>query len=202
VEVPVTVTVTAMAELATGDGGVATGDTVVITSVITDALDDASEATAGTVRTRETAQRVGRGYLQGWRFTNVAVPAGAVIVSAKLELYGTSYTSEDIVVRYLGEASADAAPFAATARNLTSRVMTDEEVVDTPAPWVKSGYNAVPDLAAIVQEIVEVPGWQQGSALALFAVDDGSDAVRMVATAETTPVGTRGARLTITYRMP
>jgi hypothetical protein len=77
VEVPVTVTVPAKAELATGN-------TVVITSVITDALDDASEATAGTVRTRETAQRVGRGYLQGWRFTNVAVPAGAVIVSAKL----------------------------------------------------------------------------------------------------------------------
>ena len=192
-----------------GNGGSTTpGDTIppagttLTVSVITNGGEDASETTAGTVRNRELAQRIGRGYLQGWRFSGVAVPPQAVIVSAKLELHGVSYTNTDVVVRYLGEAAANSAPFVATPKNLSKRVMTSAEVADTPAPWTRFAYNSVPDLAEIVQEIVSMPGWVSGSALSLFAADDGSEAVRMVATAETAPVGTLGAKLTITYRMP
>jgi BACON domain-containing protein len=183
----------------TNTGG---GSTVTVTLHAVNSGDDASESQAGTVRVNELAQRIGRAYLQGWRFTSVAVPPQAVIVSAKLELYGVSYTNEDVVVRYIGEASPNAAPFVGTARSLSSRAMTEADVVDTPAPWKKGSYNAVPDVASIVQEIVAMPGWRSGSALALFAADDGSDAVRMVGTAETAPVGTLGARLTITYQLP
>jgi hypothetical protein len=176
--------------------------TTLTVSVITNGAEDASEATAGTVRPREIAQRIGRGYLQGWRFAGVAVPPQAVIVSAKLELHGVAYTTGDMTVRYLGEGSANSAPFVATPRNLSKRLMTAAEVVDSPAPWTRFAYNAMPDLAEIVQEIVSLPGWKSGNALSLFAADDGSATVRMVGTAETTPVGTLGARQTITYRMP
>jgi hypothetical protein len=207
VQVPVSVQVAAAPVPPTpGDGTPGGGDTpdgsTTIVSLITHGAEDASEVTAGTVRNRELAQRVGRGFLQGWRFTGVAVPPQAVIVSAKLELHGVTYTNADVTVRYLGEGSANSAPFVATARNLSKRLMTAAEVADTPAPWTRFAYNSVPDLAEVVQEIVSLPGWKSGNALSLFAADDGSEGVRLVGTAETRPAGTAGARLTITYRLP
>ena len=179
---------------------VPTASTVTLT--ITKGADDASESRAGAVRVNELAQRVGRGYLQGWRFTGVGIPAGAVIAAAKLELYGVAHAGGDVALHYVGEAAADAAAFTATPRSLSSRARTTAVVVDTPAAWTAGAYNAAPDLAAIVQEIVDLPDWQTGRPLAIFAADDRSDAVRMVGTAERRPVGTRGARLTITYSLP
>jgi hypothetical protein len=197
-QVPVTVDVTeAPLPSAPAPGG---GGTAVLT--VTSGSDDASEAANGTVRPRESAQRLGRGYLQAWRFRNVAIPPGATILSAKLELYGVAYTGEDVTLRYTGEAAADAAPLAAIARDLSSRARTDAGVVDTPSPWTRFAYNAMPDLAPVVQEIVDVSGWRAGASLVLFAVDEGSDAVRMVGTAETAPAGARGARLTVRYSVP
>jgi hypothetical protein len=198
VQVPVTLDVTEAPLPSTPVPG-ASG-TVVLT--VPSGGDDASESWDGTVRPRELAQRVGRGYLQAWRFTNVMIPPGATIVSAKLELYAVSYTGEDVALRYAGEAAADAAPLTATARNLSLRARTDADVTDIPAAWRRYAWNAAPDLAPVVQEIVDTSGWRAGAALVLFAVDDGSDAVRMVGTAETAPLGTRGARLTIRYAAP
>jgi hypothetical protein len=208
VQVPVVVQVAAATPPpAPGGGttppdGTTPGAATTVTMSITNFADDASETAAGTVRVRELAQRVGRGALQGWRFTNVAIPARAAIVSAKLELYGVSYVAHHVELRYLGEASPNAAPFVATARNLSSRAMTSAEIIDTPAPWKAGAYNAVPDVGAIVQEIVALPGWQSGNTLTLFATDEASDYSRLVGSGDTAPKVMRGARLTITYRMP
>lgn len=108
--------------------------------------------------------------LVGIRFQNVAIPKGAVIHYAAIEFESdeTESIPTDLVV--YGEAVSNAAPFALTSYNISRRLLTTANVTwQTLMPWywVDAKYHT-PNLAPIVQEIVQRENWKNGNALAFI----------------------------------
>jgi hypothetical protein len=180
-QVPVTLTVT---EPAAAGGGGATAGQRTLQLRVTDSADDGSEHATGVVRLQERTLKVGRSYIVGFRFAGVDIPRGARIAAATLRLYALGVPGSSIEIRYAGEAADDSAPFVGSVENLSARGSTTRFVDDRPAPWVANAYNPSPDLAAIVQEIVDRPGWAAGNALTIFVGDDGSAGARSIATVD------------------
>ena len=108
--------------------------------------------------------------LIGMRFQEVAIPAGATITSAVLEFFPSEVLADAINIKISGEASDDSTPFTTTANDLSGRLKT----VAAVASWVDADWDDVnvpeqtDDVTAIIQEIVNRPGWCGNNALSLF----------------------------------
>jgi hypothetical protein len=163
-------------------------------------LDDGSQLTSGAPRLADTLLRIGRGYLTALRFPSVPLARGAQIQSAVLKRYSHYTTSAVVHLRYYAEATDDSVPLAPTIGDFSRRPPTANTVRETPGPWAGQTYNVTPNLLAIVQEIVDRPGWVPGNAITLFVADDLSPGQRFIGSFETSPVGTRAAVLEITVR--
>jgi len=168
------------------------------TFVVANSKNDATTSTANKVTSTSGAYAyIGKGYIMGWRFENVSIPKGAVISSAKLQFYCYSAQTKPITIKYYGE-NADNAALITTARNdLGNRNKTSSNVVDTPAPWIRFGWNNSPELAPIVQEIVNQSGWTSGNTLLLMAEDFGSTGYRILSMFDMG--ASYGAKLTVAY---
>ena len=98
----------------------------------------------------------------GFRFGNVPVPQNAYIVEAYIEFTVDGPYDVPLQVRIYGEASGDAQPFSDTDRP-ENRPRTQASVLwSIPATehWELGMTRRMPDLAALVQEIVSRPDWQ------------------------------------------
>ncbi|MBN1672278.1 MAG: S8 family serine peptidase [Kiritimatiellae bacterium] len=113
----------------------------------------------------------------GIRFAGLRIPRGAFIRSAyvQFQVDEASIEPTDLMVR--GEATADAATFLTNANDISSRPVTQTAIGWQPPPWDTVGEagsaQRTPDLAAVVQEIVDQPGWTSGNALALMFTGSG-----------------------------
>jgi hypothetical protein len=142
--------------------------------------DDAEESAAGRVGlTSSDLELVEDGGTQtvGIRFAGVGVPRGARILEARVQLQVDETSAGSTLLTIRGEATDDARPFAAASRNVSSRARTTAAVSWAPAPWTTVGAagatERTPDLATVVQEIVDRPGWAAGRALALIVTGSG-----------------------------
>jgi hypothetical protein len=165
--------------------------------------DDAEEV-SGQVKPARTAIRLGGGAggMAAFRFTGAVIPNRARILSAKLKLYGKGFETQPIAIRYLGEKAASSAPLPQSGTGLlTARAKTSSVVDDSPAAWTTKSFNASPALTAILQEIIDQPGWTSGNSLTLFVADNGSPAgsYRQVAAFESGGEAT-AAILTVSYQ--
>jgi hypothetical protein len=108
----------------------------------------------------------------GLRFAGVAIPAGARIDTAHLQLMASKKSKKPAALEIRGEAVGDAAPFSTQPRDLSARPKTAAAVAWPVPAWpTKNAAGAdqrTPDLAAVLQEIVDDPDWEAGHALALF----------------------------------
>jgi hypothetical protein len=124
------------------------------------------------VTDRTAIQRV------GLRFTGVSVPRGARITSAWVQFSADEVGSEPASLELRAEAADDAAPFTTTAANLSARTTTSASLPWTPAPWSAIGDagpdQRTPDLAPLVQEVVDRPGWSVGNSLVLLVSGSGA----------------------------
>jgi hypothetical protein len=161
--------------------------------------DDGNEDANGTVWLARPLLRSGAGAIAAFRFAGVPVPARARIRSATLWTVALLEGTRPIAVRYTGEATADSPQFVSVRHDLSRRPRTRAAVVDTPGPWPPLAYTSSPELAAIVQEIVDQPGWESGNGLTLFVDDHGSRTRRRVAGFENPVLGAAGAVLLIRY---
>ncbi len=111
----------------------------------------------------------------GLRFQNVAVPQGASITRATLEFRADEAKSEATDLVFRGQDSDDAEAFAWPDYNITDRPQTAASVNwDSVPAWntVHAAYQS-PDLSALVQEIVNRPGWAAGNSLAILLTGSG-----------------------------
>jgi hypothetical protein len=144
--------------------------------------DDAEESSSGSVSTSSsdldllldgsTAQRAA-----GVRFAAVTIPPGATVTAAWIQFKAKEAQSEatSLVVR---AQTIDTAPaFVATSGNVTSRALTSARASWTPIPsWSVGQADAAqrtPDLALVLQEIVDRSGWRAGNAIALVITGTG-----------------------------
>lgn len=139
---------------------------------------DAEEAktTARTMTLNSTTLDFGAETV-GLRFAGLSIPRGATINAAyvQFEAARTANTGTSLTIR--GERSDNAAVFAATANNLSSRLTTTAGVSWNPTAWTLGQAGTTqrtPDLKAIVQEIVNRGGWTSGNSIALVVTGNGS----------------------------
>lgn len=109
------------------------------------------------------------------RFTNVTIPKGATILSAKVTLNsGSGPLASGANLKLQGIAEDNTADYST---DPSSRALTTASVL-----WhgfTQSGfgvYQDSPDITSIIQEIVNRTGWASGNALGIAIPDDGSAA--------------------------
>lgn len=149
----------------------------------------------------EPLQRFGRSavpYVDAWRFQMVAIPQSATIVSATLRLVPAGWqTGVPIVVLVRGEAADNAANFANTQPLAHLRPHTAANVVWT-LTYTPTAPFLSPDLAPVLQEIVNRPGWNSGQALTLMAISNsGTRAYLDLFSYDFQPA--KAARLSVSY---
>lgn len=135
--------------------------------------DAAYESTSGAVTVTDSELYVGNGYrMAGYILRGLPVQPGSTVLVASLrEVISAGSSSLDMTVR--GER--EPADFAATTNNLSARTKT------SAGPTADGEYGvateiALPDLSAVIQEIVNSPGYAAGDDIALFFIDRGASA--------------------------
>lgn len=141
-------------------------------------------------------------YHTAFRFVGVAVPKGATIESARLRFYPTNEvdSSKSLWLNVYAERAGNSAPFDPT-NYLTGRpdqrlrtttfidhwlvrcngTCTDLTEWDCPQRkldcWNRDVLFEVPkELAAIVQEVIDLPGWEPGHAITILLINAATDA--------------------------
>lgn len=113
----------------------------------------------------------------GVRFTGISVPKGAQIQSAYLYFLPKEATSGTTTLQIAAQASDNAGTFTSTARNVTSRTRTANISWSVPAWSAPTTLNdpAVrsPNLASVVQTVVNRSGWLENNALAFIIQGSG-----------------------------
>jgi hypothetical protein len=95
-------------------------------------------------------------------------------VEAHLEFTVDGPYANEVSLQFLGERSADAATFSETDRP------SDRPITAALVPWAIPAVNAwtfnqrrrTPAVTAIVQELVNLPGWASGNAMAIIVQPD------------------------------
>jgi len=113
----------------------------------------------------------------GIRFVDVQIPKGENILSATVRFVADDVDDAehvgDAYVIIEGELSPNAGAFEDAANNVSARARTAAQVAWGPEHWSEKGANyETPDIAGIIQEIVDQEGWAAGNALVLIFNQD------------------------------
>ncbi len=146
-----------------------------------DAEEDFSVLTSGQVALTDVDLDLGLGYpsftsatLVGMRFQGLTIPAGATITSAYVVFTANSNESGGCDLEFWAEDVDDASAFTTNNYNLSNRTRTSASVLWSGVPnWLHNRTYQTPDLAAIVQEVINCPGWQLGNDFVLLV--EGTD---------------------------
>lgn len=174
----------------------------VVTTRIAASTDDAEEGASGRVYRASTDLELvydGSRQTLGLRFTKVAVPQGATVTDAYIQFKTDEATSVSTVLTIRGQAVNSAPTFSSTSKNVSSRSRTAASVAWSPPAWKKVGETGAgqrtPNLASVVQEVVDRSGWASGNALAFIVTGKGE---RVAESFDGTRTGTPLLRIAFT----
>lgn len=137
------------------------------------------------------------------RFTDVAIPPGAVIHAAHLEVY--TIVEQWIYLAYdlAAETTDDSQPFSSddlpSGRKLTTAIVRHESNVK----WLANTWIPLDEITVVVGEVISRPGWQSGNSLSIIVegTEEGGDFGRkFFSSFETDP--RIAARLVIDFSHP
>ena len=142
-------------------------ETITFETRILSGADDVEQGTSGAVifDSSDLEMAVDRTVVQtiGLRFTRIDIPQGAIITNAYIQFQTEEVQTGTASLQIRGEDSDDAAACTSASHNVSSRLKTDASVNWTPDPWGTIGETGLaqqtPNLAGIVQEIVNRSGW-------------------------------------------
>ena len=142
--------------------------------------DDGEESEAGQMNlTSSDLELVFSGGNQtvGMRFSNVEIPRGASITNATIQFQVDEPTTVPTSLSIQGEAADDAVAFTTQVGNISSRSRTTSSVAWLPAPWPDVGEagpdQRTPNIASVIQEVIDRPGWSSGNALVTIITGTG-----------------------------
>ncbi len=142
--------------------------------------DDAEQSATGSVSLGSSDLEMvydGGDQTVGLRFNAVTIPPGATIFNAYVQFQVDEATSVATSLVLRGQETDNAATFSSTTGNISSRSKTTSSVSWVPPTWGTTGQAGLdqrtPNLASIVQEIVNRPGWASGNALAIIMTGTG-----------------------------
>ncbi|MFC1795186.1 hypothetical protein ACFL3Q_16570, partial [Planctomycetota bacterium] len=108
-------------------------------------------------------------YLSGIVFRNVDIPQGAEIVSASLKVRSyNSRLTDTVYGKIEAEASDNAAAFDSS-RHIGSLPNTSASINwDIEEPWLADTWYTSPDIAYVIQEVINRDGWSSDNSLAII----------------------------------
>lgn len=167
---------------------------------ITHKNDDAEQRPTGIVNvTSADLEMVRSGKedrLVGLRFNKIPLKRGAKIKSARIQFTADEKTKGEAALRIGLQDSVNAAAFRKKKRNISDRKLLDKQITWKPADWTKTGVAKVdqrtPNLAPLLQKIVDRDDWKPGNAVA-FVVSGSGKRVAVAGESRDKP----GARLLI-----
>jgi type IV pilus assembly protein PilY1 len=130
-------------------------------------------------------------------FSNVNIPQGTQIVSAWIKLPASQDLSSTCAARIVGFDQDYASPVS-NLSDWQSRPRTSATVLWSMEPWQKGRWYSTPEIASIVQEIVDREGWRSGRSLA-FSIGPESGTTGYRALYQRDQDYFSGAELTIDY---
>src|SRR3990172_8023297 len=143
--------------------------------------DDAEERASGSVTKASSDLELvydGTNQVVGMRFLDIAVPQGATITSAWIQFTADESQSEPTNLTIRAQLAASAATFATgtSTDGISSRSQTFASVSWQPPAWStgQAGEGErTPDLAQVIQEVVDLPAWASGGALVAIVAGTG-----------------------------
>lgn len=137
----------------------------------------------------------------GLRFTNVGLPAGAIVTSARLEVNAFSTQWIAMAFQYGVDAAANSAAFSDTSRPSARTLLAPRVNHLSDQQWVAGTWYTLDEIGPIVQAAVAQPGWVPGNAMSVILQGTGQAWARKFARAyEDDPA--RAVRLVVTYAVP
>jgi VCBS repeat-containing protein len=142
--------------------------------------DDAEEAASGGMNLGSSDLELvfdGSNQTVGMRFNGIDIPQGSTITRAYMQFQVDETDSEatDLIIE--GEASDNATTCVSSSGNISSRPRTTASAAWSPSPWTtigEAGFDQqTPDIAAVIQEIVDRPGWASGNSLVIIITGTG-----------------------------
>ena len=113
----------------------------------------------------------------GLRFTGVTLPRGARISTAWVQFQVDEASTSTASLTVVGAAADNAGAFTTAAGSISTRPRTAATVTWAPPTWptvgARTAEQRTPNLAAVLQEIVDRPGWLGGNALVLLVTGSG-----------------------------
>ena len=108
----------------------------------------------------------------GIRFQSLAISANDKVEAAYLQFHVNDQSSEPTFLEIYGQATDNAARFTTQRFDISSRNKTKAVVAWQPKPWNDLGSSGIdhrtPNLAPVLQEIVNRSGWEEGRAVAFL----------------------------------
>jgi hypothetical protein len=118
--------------------------------------------------------------IAGLRFERIGIPPGAQIATARLHLVSAKKGIKPAALLIQGEASADAAPLGGGGE-LAARAKTAAFARWEVPLWPAAGLSdQTPELAPVLQEIVDGPAWDEGNAATLLFTGVGRRSVAVL----------------------
>jgi hypothetical protein len=112
------------------------------------------------------------------RFAGVSIPVGATVQAAYVTITASDPDNKNTVNLKVNavKALSPAAPVSYAGAEGAPRTTAVVAWAGVPAWSVNSPYDS-PDLAAVIQELIDQAGWAAGNAMVIYIEDDGSSAV-------------------------
>jgi hypothetical protein len=151
-----------------------------LTVPIAASADDAEESAGAVALANPVLKMVNRAGVNqtvGLRFAGLSIPKGATIQSAYIQFQCNTKTIGAASLTIEGQAADNPGTFAKTTNNISSRPRTTADVTWVPAPWATVGAHGsdeqTPDLASVLQELVNRAGWGSGNAMVIIITGTG-----------------------------
>ncbi len=149
---------------------------------VSSSSDDAEERSSGKMYLNSSDLKLvfdgGWDQTVGMRFNGVDIPQGATIANAYVQFQvDETRPADPTYLTIQGEKVDHAATFISSNRNISSRARTKEAVSWSPVPWTRKGEagpdQQTPNIAAVIQEIVNRSGWANGNSLVIIITGTG-----------------------------
>jgi hypothetical protein len=156
-----------------------------VASVIATGSDDAEESAAGVMYLTSTdielvydTYNSAGNQTVGLRFANLLIPRGAHINNAYIQFTCDEVNSAAASLTIKGEAADNSSTFTTTAGSISARSKTSASVSWIPAAWptadVAGADQRTPELASVIQEIVDRAGFTSASAISVIITGTGT----------------------------
>jgi uncharacterized protein YjiK len=159
----------------TGGGG-----PLVLDSRVSASADDAEESSTGVVDVASSDLELvfdATNQVVGMRFSSINIPRGAVIANAYVQFKVDETHTPATNLTIQGQAADNATTFTTAAQNVSSRPRTTAAINWQPPLWPTVGQAGVdqrtPNIAAVIQEILDRSGWSSGNSLAIIITGTG-----------------------------